>query len=302
MLPNTIMISPSKLDLSLAHLRQCTQSAIKDMVSSLEKRGQLNPIVVAGDTKHMVLVDGFKRHQAAGLIGMSELHALVLPLDGAQMKAHTYLLNRNKGFSFVEECLLIHELVAADGLTQTEIAVILERHKSQVSRRLDLYRCLCPQIIEDIRVGVLQEGSGRSLARLPQGNQVDMSAAILRDDLKTNEVKRLVDLWCKADTPEAKQFVITNSRKALELSCSDSTCASDPRIPSAARGWFKAVQRLKHSALILQQKSINRFGAIDSDSETILKQAFKDAEKQCREAISCASAILTISKEKSDAT
>ncbi len=295
---NNIMISPSKLDLSLAHLRQCTESAIKDMVSSLEKRGQLNPIVVAGDTKHMVLVDGFKRHQAAGLIGMSELNALVLPLHGAQMKAYTYLLNRNKGFSFVEECLLIHELVDQDGLTQTEIAVMLERHKSWVSRRLDIYRRLAPQIIEDIRVGVLQEGSGRSLARLPQGNQVDMSAAILRDGLKTNEVKRLVDLWCKADTPETRQFVINNSRKALELSCPDSTCRIDPRIPSAARGFLKAVQRLKQSAIILKQKSIKGFYAMNPDSETILLQAVKDAEKECREAISCTNAILTISKDK----
>ncbi len=298
MQPDNIMISPSKLDLSLAHLRQCKESAIKDMVSSLEKRGQLNPIIVAGDTKHMVLVDGFKRHQAAGLIGM-ELHALVLPLHGAQMKAHTYLLNRNIGFSFVEECLLIHELVDQDGLSQSEIAVMLERHKSWVSRRLNLYRCLSSQIIEDIRVGVLQEGSGRSLARLPQGNQVDMSAVILRDNLKTNEVKRLVDLWCKADTSEGKSFVIEHSRKALELSCPDATCKIDPRIPSAARGFLKAVQRLKHSAIILKQKSIKEF-YVTPDSETILNQAFKDAEKECTEAILCASAILT--KEKLDAT
>lgn len=296
---NSIMISPLKLDLSLAHLRQCKESAIKNMVFSFEKLGQLNPIVVAGDTKHMVLVDGFKRHRAAGLIGMNELQALVLPLQGAQMKAHTYILNRNNGFSFVEECLLIHELIEQDGLLQTEIAVMLERHKSWVSRRLDLYRSLSPQIIEDIRVGMLQEGSGRSLARLPQGNQVDMSAVILRDGLKTNEVKRLVDLWCKADTPEGKSFVIEHSRKALELSCPDFTRKIDPTIPAAARDFLKAVQNLKQSAIILKQKSIKGFYA-NPHIETILNQAFKDAEKECQEALSCVSAILT--KEKSGAT
>ena len=266
------MVSPDKLDICLAYLRQSSESSIKAMVSSLEKRGQLSPIIVGGDDKHMTLIDGFKRHQAAKIIGMETLSVQILPLTTVNMKAYIYIFNRNDGFSFIEECLLIHELVEKDGLTQKEISVILDRHKSWVSRRLDTYRRLNPRIIEDIRVGLLPSGSGQSLAQLPQCNQVDFSAAIQRDNLKVNEINQLINLWHKAQNPEAKRFVIANSIKALELSQMNSIENIDPRIPVFVRGWYKAICNLKTSAHILEQKSIKGFGVINLETKTILYQ------------------------------
>jgi len=282
------MITPNKLDLSLAHLRQCSESSIKHMVSSLEKCGQLNPIIAAGDEQRIILVDGFKRHQASVIIGMDKLNAQLLPLSKVNMKAYIYLLNHNEGFSFIEECLLIHELVEKDGLTQTEVSSLLERHKSWVSRRLNIYRNLNSKVVEDIRAGLIPSGSGRSLAELPQCNQVDFSAAILRDDLKVNEIKQLVNLWKKADSPESKRFVVEKSRKALELSQIDYVEKIDPRMPQSVRGWYKAVCNLRKNALILKQQSMKQFGAMSMETETILYQALEKTDKEAQEAISCA--------------
>jgi len=294
---NIISIEPSKLDLSLAHLRQCPQSAIKAMISSLEKRGQLNPVIAAQEDKRMILVDGFKRHQAARTIGMKNIFVHILPLSGPNMKAYLYLLNKNNGFSFIEECLLIHELVEKDRLPQKDAAIMLERHESWVSRRLDIYRHLVPEVIEDIRTGLLPAGSGQSLARLPQGNQVDIAAAIARDGLQVKEAKRLVDLWCKADSPEARRFVVGSSRKALELSQINSNEKIDPRIPANARGWFKAVCRLKQSAMNLKQKSENSLGAMPPESESILCKTFEETRKLCLESIAFAYEILPQKEE-----
>jgi len=285
------MITTHKLDLSLAHLRQTSDSSIKNMVSSLERRGQLNPIVATGDDKHAILVDGFKRQQAAVIIGIEKLSVQLLPLSSVNMKAYTYLLNRNRSFSFIEECILIQELIEKDGLTQAEISVILERHKSWVCRRFNTYRCLNTKIIEDIRVGLLPSGSSQSLALLPQCNQVDFSAAIQRDGLKSNEIKRLVHLWRKAEDPESKRFVLENSRKALELSQMDSIEKINPRIPSSARSWCKAVSNLKISALALKHKSIKGFGSMNLECEKLLYQDLEKTEKECHDAISCAYAI-----------
>ena len=295
------MVTPNQLDLSLAHLRQCSESSIKKMVSSLEKCGQLNPIIAAGDEKNFILVDGFKRQQAAVIIGMDKLSTQVLPLSKVNMKAYIYLLNRNDGFSFIEECLLIHELVEKDGLTQTEISVMLERHKSWVSRRLNIYRNLNSKVIDDIRTGLIPSGSGRSLAQLPQCNQVDFSAAILRDNLKVNEIKRLVNLWKKADSPESKRFVVEKSRKALELSQMDYVEKIDPRMPQSVRGLYKAVCNLRKNALILKQQSMKGFGAMNMEIETILYQALEKTDKESQEAISCAYASLQ-KEEKTNET
>jgi len=292
-----IMVSPDKLDLSLAHLRQSPDSSVKAMVSSLEKRGQLNPIIAGGDEKHMTLIDGFKRHQAAMIIGMDKLSVQILPLSTVNMKAYIYIFNRNDGFSFIEECLLIYELVEKDGLAQTEVSVILERHKSWVSRRLDIYRRLNPRIIEDIRVGLLPSGAGQSLAQLPQCNQVDFSAAIQRDRLKINQIKQLINLWHKAEDPEAKRFVVENSIKALELSQIKPDEKINPNIPVFVKGWYKAVCNLKTSAFILKQKSIKGFGAINLETKTTLYQELKKTDKECQKAVSLA--YSTLEKEVS---
>jgi len=289
--PNFIHVAPSKLDLSLAHLRSRPKSSIEAMVRSLEKRGQIHPVTVAADGERLILVDGFKRHQGAALIGMDKLCAVALPHYGPAIKALVYLLNRAAGFSLVEECLLIRELVEKDGLKQVDVAVMMDRHKSWVSRRLETVRRLNPQIIEDIRVGLLPPGSARSLARLPECNQVDLGAAIQRDRLKGEEIHRLVGLWCRAQSPDQRRFIVESSRKALELAGSQGRGESSP-VPSHLHGFFKTIGSLDRIARVLKHRCSSGLGAMTLESEAFLTQALDAAENQCREAISSAYSAL----------
>ncbi|MDQ1240004.1 MAG: ParB family transcriptional regulator, chromosome partitioning protein [Thermodesulfobacteriota bacterium] len=287
-----IHVAPSKFDLSLARLRRCPRTAIEAMISSLERRGQLNPVVAAGHGQHIILVDGFKRQQAASIIGMDKISAVILRhYDRSVLKALIYLLNHNGGFELIEECLIIRELVEKDGFRQVEVATMMERHKSWVSRRLEMVRRLNPQIIEDIRVGLLPPGSARPLARLPECNQVDMGAAIQRDKLKTEEIHRLVDLWRKAANPEQKRFIMGSSRKALELAGADSQVDLSA-VPVHLHNFFKTVGSIERFAHLLKRSSSKGLGAMNPQSEAMLVAALGAAENMCREAISCAYSAL----------
>jgi hypothetical protein len=137
--------------------------------------------------------------------------------DAKQAKAMMYLLNRSGDFTMVQEALLVRELIDSEGLTQTEAGILLERHKSWISRRLDMVRRLAPEVIEDLLLELIPAGGGPSLARIPPCNQADFSAAIQTHHLSALEIRKLVDMFCKAPNPGVKQAILQSPRTSLEL-------------------------------------------------------------------------------------
>lgn len=210
-------ISTDQIDLRLLLLRTPTALSVERMTASLKKRGQLTPIIIAQNGKYPMLIDGFKRHEAAKVLGINSLKATVITADYTQAKAMMYLMNRAGNFSMIQEAMLVRELVDTDGLTQTEAAGLLERHKSWVNRRLLMIRRLAPEIIEDLKLELLPPGSGPTLARLPPCNQSDFSATIQIHQLSAKKIRNLADLWCMAKDQGTKQFLLKSPEEALDI-------------------------------------------------------------------------------------
>lgn len=212
-----VKINLDQLDLSLSVFRPVHVAARKKMTDSLIKYGQLTPVTVVEREHRMILVDGFKRHRSAKYIKMERLDAVVLSKSSSEAKALIYLLNMQAGFSMIAEATLIRDLIEVEGLNQVETAVLLERHKSWVCRRLQMIRNLSSQIVDDIKVNLIPPGVGPSLARLPRDNQADFSMTIQKHGLKYGEVNRLVDLWYKTKDPGVRQHLLDSPRQALEV-------------------------------------------------------------------------------------
>ncbi len=202
-----------QIDMRLLPLRRPPQIAVGRMVDALRKQGQLTPVVVADK----VLVDGFKRCAASQVLGLDRLEAMTIDADNVRAKAMTLLLNPGRSPSLIQEALLVKELVEVDGLNQAEVASLLERHKSWVSRRLMFVNSLGPEIIKDIQLELLPPGSGVHLARLHACNQPCFSAAIQGHRLKVGEVRTLVDLWSKAKDQELRKYLLRDPRQALAV-------------------------------------------------------------------------------------
>ena len=211
-----IDLHPDQLDLRLGFLRPVHAGAQEKMAASLIKHGQLTAVVAVEDGGCHILIDGFKRHRCACKLGMKALKTTVLKKSYAEAKALLYLLNRPDGFSTIMEGLVVWELVEIEGLNQIEAATLLERHKSWVCRRLSMIRSLAPEIVHDIKLKLLPAGVGSSLARLQPATQADFSICIQKHHLKTREVNRLVDLWCKTRDPGARRHLLESPRQALE--------------------------------------------------------------------------------------
>lgn len=272
------LVSPHDLDLRFRRLHRPLEPVIEKMAASLKSKGQISPLIAADDVDGpLVLLDGFKRQAAAEVLGWDRLKVMKEERSGSGAKAMIYLANRRNDFSMIQEALLLRELVEVDGLMQVEAAVLLERHKSWVSRRLDMIRRLSDGIVDDLQLGLLPPGSGPALARLPPCNQADFSAAIQVNRLLSKEINKLVDLWVKAGDPSHRRFLLDFPREALEIAWRKGKDHAHPKVVN----WRKDLSTIRRLASGFER---DLTGPIKMDKETALElqQLLDRTENACR--------------------
>jgi len=190
----TMSIPVIKIGERFASLRIADPRAELAMLHSLQKYGQLTPVVICRITPGgHELLDGFKRLRAARQLGYAELTARPLSVSLRACKAAMLQLNRvGRAISGMEEALVVHSLCHEDGLSQVEIAVLLGRHKSWVCRRLALIERLSDEAQESIRLGLLPPSFGAELIRLQRCNQDRLLASIRKHHLSWRETRTVV--------------------------------------------------------------------------------------------------------------
>lgn len=185
-------IAVSKMGERYGALRIVSPRADDAMVKSMKKYGQMSPVVCVVTGGVYELIDGFKRFRACRHIKKEMLKARILKATERVCKAAIIQLNRGRSISKLEEAMVLCSLHREDGLTQAEIAVLLGRHKSWVSRRISLIERLNEEVREDIRLGLLSASVGRELAKLPRGNQKEAAASLVKHRFSTREAVKLI--------------------------------------------------------------------------------------------------------------
>src|SRR4030042_210890 len=117
------------------------------MIKSIRKYGQISPVVCVKGQGGYELIDGFKRLRACRRLNKTTLRARTMEVSGRVCKAAIIQLNQSgRLINEMEEALVLQSLHREDGLTQIEIAVLLGRDKSWVSRRISLIERLSEEV------------------------------------------------------------------------------------------------------------------------------------------------------------
>jgi len=189
----TMSIPITRIGERFASLRIVEPQAERMMLHSMQKFGQLTPVVVCrivpGEHE---LLDGFKRLRAGRQLGFPELTVRPLDVSLRACKAAMLQLNRvGRSISGMEEALVVHSLTHEDGLNQVEIGVLIGRHKSWVCRRLSLIERLSDEAQESIRLGLLPASLGAELAKLQRCNQDLLLESIRKHHLSWRETRKV---------------------------------------------------------------------------------------------------------------
>jgi ParB-like chromosome segregation protein Spo0J len=279
-------IALDELDLTLGRLRRLPESEIGRMVASLRSKGQLSAVVAARQGESLVLVDGFVRVLAARRLGLVELWVEIIEVTTAQMKAQVYLRNRERGLHLVDQCRLVRELVEVEGLTQVEVADLVERHKSWVCRRLALSRRVSSALLSEADLGRLTAGSLSRLAQLPMRNQEEVFAVSQARELSGQDVGLLAELWQRAPDPQARAYVLAHPEQALSCARGEAEQRNDPRLGPAGEEARRALETLRRTSLHLARRVQQGLGAIGEEGLGVLRRAHEQTDIDTRAALS----------------
>jgi ParB-like chromosome segregation protein Spo0J len=236
-------LKPEDIGEHYGRYRLHVPEAERAMRKSLERYGQLSPVVVCRRNDRYELVDGFKRLGAVRrLPQIDHLSARLMEADERTVKAAIYGLNRAGGRTReLEEAWIIHALVREDGMSQVEVAELLGRHKSWVCRRLALIERLGPKARDDLRVGLLTPTAARQIVRLPQGNQAEVLDAVRREALSSAELAGVVDIWLRCADRSQQQYILVHPREALSQAKGVVPTGRDPRLSEAGNHIWRRV-------------------------------------------------------------
>jgi len=214
----TMSIPITRIGERFASLRIVEPQAERMMLHSMQKFGQLTPVVtcriVSGEHE---LLDGFKRFRAARQLGFSELTVRPLEVSLRACKAALLQLNRvGRAISGMEEALVVHSLCHEDGLSQVEIGVLIGCHKSWVCRRLALIERLSDEAQQSIRLGLLPASLGVELARLQRCNQERLLESIRKHHLSWRETRKVVTALLSRPTWEHENILRDPCRTVLQ--------------------------------------------------------------------------------------
>ena len=186
-------IAVSEIGERYGAFRMVSPRADAAMVKSIRKYGQMSPVVCVKGEGGYELVDGYKRLRACRRLDQTTLRVQTMEVSGRVCKAAMIQLNwSGRSINEMEEAMVVQSLHREDRLPQIEIAVLLGRHKSWVSRRISLIERLSEEVQEDLRLGLISVITGRELAKLPRGNQKDAADVILKRRYTTREAAKLI--------------------------------------------------------------------------------------------------------------
>jgi ParB/RepB/Spo0J family partition protein len=210
-------IKREELDPSLSSLRITRPSELMRVRQSMERSGQLNPIVVRPVEGRFQILDGFKRYTIAGDLGWESLEARILEVTLPEGKAAMLSYNRSgRCMLDYDEAMVIHNLKQEHLLDQIAISRLTGYSRSWVCRRLALIEKLDPVLQDALRMGVITNSQARSLVRLPRGNQQEVMHCITEWRLTSRDSALLVEKYLASGSRKEQQYVLTHPLEVIQ--------------------------------------------------------------------------------------
>lgn len=167
------------------------EAALDELAASIAARGVIQPVIVRplGAGRYQ-LVAGERRWRAAQKARLHEIPALVRDLSEREVMALALIENlQREDLNPVEEARAYHRLSEEEGMTQAEIARMVEKSRSHVAN-IQRLLSLPSAVLDLVEAGRLSMGHARAL--IGQDDAADLARKAVNDNLSVREIEKLV--------------------------------------------------------------------------------------------------------------
>ena len=192
--------------------RKFDEEALNELAASIGVRGVIQPVIVRPlPGGRYQLVAGERRWRAAQKAQLHEIPALIRDLDERDVKALALIENiQREDLNPVEEARAYHRLAEEEGLTQADIARMVEKSRSHVAN-LQRLLALPEDVLDLVEDGELSMGHARALIGHDDAAVLARQAVAKR--LSVREVEKLVRKSAAGDGGEARASRTRSARE-----------------------------------------------------------------------------------------
>lgn len=171
--------------------RHFDEAALDELAASIAARGVIQPVIVTpqGNGRYR-LVAGERRWRAAQRAQLHEIPAIVRDLSEREVMALALIENlQREDLNPIEEARAYHSLAEQEGLTQAEIAKLVDKSRSHVAN-LQRLLALPEPVMDMVQDGRLSMGHARALVGVE--NAQTLAEAAVAKQLSVRDVEKLV--------------------------------------------------------------------------------------------------------------
>lgn len=214
---NQQAIKLENMDERFSRFRLTTPGQVLSMQRSLESVGQLHPVIVRIQGARVELLDGFKRFYAARLLKWESLYCQGVEVDEQTAKVMILTYNgQGASLEDFEQAQVVYSLKKEHLLGQEEIARLLGKSISWVSRRLSFIERLDESVKVHLRLGKITCTHARELARLPRGKQEVFLKLVIGHNLTSRQAGLLVKKYLGAKTEQEQSYLVEHPLEVIE--------------------------------------------------------------------------------------
>ncbi len=198
-----------------------TEKDVDRCAKAIREYGLLTPLVIRPSINGgHVVISGECELKALREIGIKKVEAVVVDCnDNAEANKLSLLLSSlRREPSPISEGLMLKNLLQTENYTQADIAYLVGKSVSWVSKRISLIERLDDSVLKLVAAKKLCCHTAQEIARLPQNMQYQFAIRVITNNIPKSAVERLVVSYNNNTTTKSiKETIADNPKDALEL-------------------------------------------------------------------------------------